>query len=210
MFWARPLPARLPGSAGRAAGYRPKIAPHNSGSDPAAVDWGPGQSCPNLNLNRPWAGDWPGGSRPSDASAGAPGPWRSRCHRFRLPLTVGSESICVLGPHTHTHGAGRHGEVHPWGAVGVPSATARPCSVRVAAGRLHAGAGPGAVCRLPCGRRSGASSSCRAPARPRRHALSRTEQGFLRGLCRAPIRAYALGRRRSRRAYGREPRAASR
>ena len=152
----------------------------------------------------------PAGSRPSDASAGAPGPWRSRCHRFRLPLTVGSESICVLGPHTHTHGAGRHGEVHPWGAVGVPSATARPCSVRVAAGRLHAGAGPGAVCRLPCGRRSGASSSCRAPARPRRHALSRTEQGFLRGLCRAPIRAYALGRRRSRRAYGREPRAASR
>ena len=47
----------------------------------------------------------PAGSRPSDASAGAPGPWRSRCHRFRLPLTVGSESICVFGPHTHTHTA---------------------------------------------------------------------------------------------------------
>ena len=85
--------------------------------------------------------------------------------------------LCLWPTHTHTHSAGRHGEVHPWGAVGVPSATARPCSVRVAAGRLHAGAGPGAVCRLPCGRRSGASSSCRAPARPRRHALSRTDRG---------------------------------
>ena len=90
----------------------------------------------------------PAGSRPSDASAGAPGPWRSRCHRFRLPLTVGSESICVLGPHTHTHGAGRHGEVHPWGAVGVPSATARPCSVRVAVSTPAPARGPFAGCRV--------------------------------------------------------------
>ena len=83
---------------------------------------GPGQSCPFLASRSESVvseleqamGRRPGGSRPCDARAGAPGPWRGRCHRFSLQLTAGSESICVLGPHahTHTHSAGRNREAH--------------------------------------------------------------------------------------------------
>ena len=56
--------------------------------------------------------------------------------------------LCLWPTHTHTHSAGRHGEVHPWGAVGVPSATARPCSVRVAVSTPAPARGPFAGCRV--------------------------------------------------------------